>query len=160
MTIKEDIAKKLKVPPKHISITLDDNLISIGKWHKSYEYGYNDTMNDYGRYDRIASVSISPFPGCCGISVINGLSVAENYQNKGLGEIIIRLALHKIYLRGKGLAIATEIVTNKNAIAIAASVGAFQLSIDDKASSFINPNTGNKICILACKPVKLTKAIG
>jgi GNAT superfamily N-acetyltransferase len=40
----------------------------------------------------LAKISISPFPGCCGICVINDLLINSDYRKQGLGKALIAVA--------------------------------------------------------------------
>lgn len=95
-----------------------------------------------GRYVQISSFSIGELPGCCGVAVFYHCSVATDFQNKGLGKLLLILREEAARKAGYTYAQATVLKSNKPELAI------LKDQKWDILSDFKNRRTGHEVLVL------------
>jgi len=95
-----------------------------------------------GRYVQISAFSIAELPGCCGVAVFYHCSVATDFQNKGLGKLLLILREEAARKAGYTYAQATVLKANKAELKILKDQGWKPLA------DFKNKRTGHEVLVL------------
>lgn len=105
-----------------------------------------------GKYAQVSRFSLRELPGCCGILVFYHASVATDFQNKGLGSLLLRVREEAARKAGYSVAMATVLKDNKTETKILADAGWKQLVFPVpntkntvESASFKNRRTGNEV---------------
>lgn len=99
-----------------------------------------------GKYAEVSRFSLKELPGCCGILVFYHASVATDFQNKGLGALLLRVREEAARKAGYSVGMATVLDNNTSEIHILAAQGWKSLwQQDSKVNTFTNRRTGNRV---------------
>lgn len=94
-----------------------------------------------GRYVEMSRFSIEQLPGCCGAVVFYHASVATDFQNKGLGRLLLAVREEAARKAGYTFAQATVLKTNK------AERGILEAEGWETLAEFENQRTENVILV-------------
>lgn len=95
--------------------------------------------------EQIASINLTPFPGCCGICVINNIWVSSDYNNKRYASLITRIA--ELYAALE-YTVAIGTIAGGNRKKMVSMLTKYGWTTDNE---FKNRNTGNKVIIMTKK---------
>ena len=99
-----------------------------------------------GKYAEVSRFSLRELPGCCGILVFYHASVATDFQNKGLGSLLLRVREEAARKAGYSVGMATVLAENDAEIHILTSAGWKETGLlSAPGGGFINRRTRNRV---------------
>jgi hypothetical protein len=111
----EDILNKtinIGINKKKILNWNDENLPSINYMYFTNFFKLHENKRFIGQNDIICKFYLQTFPGCCGIALVHGFYIHENYRHLGIGELMITLIETFAQLNGYSVIVCTDVVTN------------------------------------------------
>lgn len=152
-SIKDDISSVLKIA--HPGWDIEDKTSSCSYMDKldtgSFELWLarepKSTKQPYGTEGKtqtinnipVASWTLTPIPGCCGICVSTAALVRPDWRGKGLGKVLNRVRITQARIAGYGLLFCTDVLANEPQTKILIANGWKEIY------RFINPRTKNTI---------------